>query len=122
MALSSIFEIFERMQKRNPALKKRIREATAFDRWNAVVGPGIARHARALRVIDQILWVEVDHPIWRAELHARKNQILEALQKDMEGEEKVLSDIRFVDPRSSSGGPGPGGGFSPKPFGRRKNS
>ena len=51
MALSSIFEIFERMQKRNPALKKRIREATAFDRWNAVVGPGIARHARALRVM-----------------------------------------------------------------------
>jgi predicted nucleic acid-binding Zn ribbon protein len=118
MALSGFLEIFERMQRRNPALKKRLREATAFDRWAAVVGPGIARHAKALRIVDQILWVEVDHPIWRAELHARKNQILEAIQKDIESDGKVLLDIRFVDPRPQQGFGSQGSGVPSNPSSR----
>ena len=96
-------KILSQIQKAYPLLSKRIKEAGAVSRWDKAVGPIIAKHARALRVQDGVLWVECDHPIWRSELHHRKRQILDILNEGIEAadkdEEKPLIDMLFVDPR-----------------------
>lgn len=77
-------------------------EAQALSRWELAVGPAIAKHARTLRIDQAVLVVEVDHPIWKQELLARKNQILGILnQKLGEDGSPAVEDIRFVDPRGS---------------------
>lgn len=96
MSFEDLKNILRRAQARYPVLERRIKESEALSRWETAVGPTIAKYARAIRVQDGVLWVEVDHPIWRAELHHRKRQILEILNK---GPEKPLQDILILEPR-----------------------
>ena len=93
-------EIFQKAHQRYPAFGKRLREAEAFSLWREAVGPLIAKHSRAVSVRNEVLWVEVEHSIWRSELHYRKNQILGVLnQKSPEGDHPIIKDIFFVNPR-----------------------
>ena len=76
-------------------------EAQALSRWELAVGPHIAKHTRAIRVLDGVLWVEVDHPIWKSELHHRKRQILDILNRGVEGgTQPALNDLLLLDPRT----------------------
>ena len=79
MAFDRLTDILKLLRSRNPILELRITEASALSRWDQAVGPGIAKHTRPIRVQDSVLWVEVDHPIWKSELHHRKRQILDRL-------------------------------------------
>src|SRR4051794_16327910 len=79
MGLESLLEIFKKAQEKHPSFKSRLAEAEALGRWPLAVGPVIAKNAKAIRVQNQILWVEVGHPIWKSELHYRKRQILDVL-------------------------------------------
>lgn len=110
MNWNSIRDILDKARRQYPALSKRLEEAQALSRWELAVGPAIARHSRAIRVQDGVLWVEVDHPIWKSELHHRKRQILEILNQgrgpspdrralEPLSPKEVLSDILFLDPR-----------------------
>ncbi len=90
-------DILNATRKRFPALGKRLDEAEALSRWDQAVGPLIAKHARAIRVQDSVLWVEVDHPIWKNELHLRKRQILELLNA---GKTDLIGDVLFLDART----------------------
>jgi len=96
MSFDKLIEIIRKVQAKNPALSKRMAEAQALGRWEIAVGPIIAKHSRAIRVQDSVLWVEVDHPIWKSELHHRKRQILDILNQR---ENQALLDIFFVDAR-----------------------
>lgn len=106
MKLNSLFEIIKNAKKKYPRLSTRISEAQALGRWNMAVGELIAKHSKAIRVKDSILWVEVDHPIWRAELHYRKQQILDILNnktslsnREMSAPTEILKDIFYIEPR-----------------------
>ncbi len=78
-------------------------EAQALSRWEIAVGPHIAKYSRAIRVQEGVLWVEVDHPIWKSELHHRKRQILDILNKGAgTPQQPILLDLLLLDPRSSS--------------------
>jgi len=113
MSLQSIFEIIKKAQERHPAFKQCIAEADALNRWKLAVGEVIAKHAQAVRVKRGILWVEVDHPIWKAELHYRKQQILDILNgKTLESlpgatqltsPMEILTDIYYVSKRPQGG-------------------
>lgn len=81
MAINSIKDILDKIRARNPSLQKRLEEALAVDAWEKTVGTQIAKHARALKVENGVLWIEVDHSVWRTELHHRKRQILERLNQ-----------------------------------------
>jgi predicted nucleic acid-binding Zn ribbon protein len=103
MSFTRLGEILEKVRKRHPKFAQRLTEAQALSRWEQAVGPQIAKHSQAIGVEDGVLKVEVNHPIWRSELHHRKAQILEILNGSGEGGERtVLKDILFVDPRKSS--------------------
>jgi predicted nucleic acid-binding Zn ribbon protein len=100
MGFDRIGEILKKIQRKNPVLKQRVTEATSLSRWSEAVGSQIAKHSRAIRVQEGVLWIEVDHPIWKSELHYRKRQILELLNMNT-GELGVLTDLYFVDRRSA---------------------
>jgi len=110
MGWDNILDILKKAQLRHPAFGKRMKEAEALGRWEAAVGPHIARHTRALRVEEGVLWVEVDHPIWKSELHHRKRQILDLLNqgrpatedprsKPLTPAKDILKDLFLVEPR-----------------------
>jgi predicted nucleic acid-binding Zn ribbon protein len=82
---NSLLDVLKKVRAAYPSLNKRIEEAEALGRWEIAVGPQIAKHARAIRVQDSVLWVEVAHPIWKSELHHRKRQILEILNHGRPG-------------------------------------
>lgn len=104
MAFWRFEDILKSIRERNPRLDRRLQEAEAVVRWDATVGPAIAKHSRALRVEDGVLWVEVDHPVWKSELHHRKRQVLDLLnggdpKKGLTPAAEHVRDILFVDPR-----------------------
>jgi predicted nucleic acid-binding Zn ribbon protein len=106
MFFESLVSIIKKTRNSHPSFSVRLAEAEALGRWPIAVGDTIAKHARAIRVKDSVLWVEVEHPIWRSELHYRKQQILDILnartpcaRKDLEAPKDVLVDIYYIDPR-----------------------
>jgi predicted nucleic acid-binding Zn ribbon protein len=101
MAFNNLLDILKKVQSRYPAFGKRLEEAEALGRWDAAVGQGIAKHSRAVKVQDSVLWVEVDHSIWKSELHHRKRQILEILNQGKAGDE-ILKDLFFIDSKAAS--------------------
>jgi len=90
-------DILARLQKKYPVLQKRIQESKALDNWQKAVGPGISKHTRTIRVLDRVLWIEVDHPIWKSEIHLRKRQIVDRLNET--AGEAVIDDLYLVDPQ-----------------------
>jgi len=64
-----------------------------FSAWNTIVGERIADHTKPVRVTDHILYVEVDDPLWLAQMKYMKGEILckveDMVKKD------VIRDIRF---------------------------
>ena len=97
MGLDILGEIIKRSGERFPRFQQRLDEARCVARWEEVVGKAIARNARALRVKDKILFVTVEHPIWRTELHHRKREILARMNQSEE--HGPLKDIVFLEPR-----------------------
>ena len=122
MSLRSLTDILEVLRARFPALGARLQEATAVVRWDEAVGPAIARHARTLRVQDGVLWVEVDHPAWKSELHHRRRQILEKLNAHLEPGEPQLTDLHLVEPRAERSSAAPARRVSKKPNHRHRDS
>lgn len=103
MSLRSLTDILDQLRARFPALGARIQEASALSRWEEAVGGAIARHSRALRIQDGVLWIEVDHPAWKSELHHRRRQILEKLNGLLAGPSagaEQLKDLHLVEPRT----------------------
>lgn len=49
--------------------------------WDKLVGEQIARRARPLRLRQNVLEVQVDHPVWMQQLQMLKPKILEKLQQ-----------------------------------------
>jgi len=108
MSFNSLFDILKIAREKHPKFSMRLAEAEALGRWEIAVGELIAKHARAVRVHNSILWVEVEHPIWRAELHYRKQQILDILngktpssKLGLSPPREILKDIEYIEPRSS---------------------
>ncbi len=105
----SLLDIIKKAQKKYPKFSQRVSEAEALGRWQIAVGENIAKHSRAVRVQEGVLWVEVDHPVWKSELHYRKQQILDILngkspcaQTGLTPFQETLSDIYYFEPRTLS--------------------
>ncbi len=100
IAMDDFSSVLNKARSKFPGFSKVFVEAEALARWPEAVGPIISKHSRALSVRRAVLWVEVDHPIWRSELHHRKNQILDILNGDQPG---TIKDVFFVDPKGVGG-------------------
>ncbi len=101
MGLDSLVEVLKKIKSKHASFSKRLDEAEALSHWEQVVGPLISKHTRTVRVEKGVLWVEVDHSIWKTELHHRKHQILERLNAQVEKTKpkEILADLLFLDKR-----------------------
>ncbi|MBE0432032.1 DUF721 domain-containing protein [candidate division WOR-3 bacterium] len=61
------------------------------EKWETIVGANIARHARAVSVDAENLFVAVDNPVWQAQLFLMKSDILKKIQQY----DVKIKDIRF---------------------------
>lgn len=79
---------------RDLGLSKKLSEQRAVVEWNDIVGRKVAEHARALRVDNGRLFVEVDSSVWSQELTLMKRNILRQIN-DRIGR-KAIDNIHFV--------------------------
>ena len=114
MSLDGFQQILNRIKSRYPALRDRIKESEAVSLWEEVVGPGIGKHTRVLRVEDGIFHVEVDHPAWKTELFHRKAQILLKINERMKVQKLEIKDLFLVEKKYSYQNRGKPTSFLPK--------
>ena len=101
--------------------------STVFSRWEQVVGPEIAGHARPVSVRDGTLVLAVDHPAWATQLRYMTSELLTRISEASGTTEVCDIQIRVAgDPRPRSPGrttgrttrasnPGPSSGTTPGP-------
>ncbi len=65
--------------------------------WAQVVGPGVARHARAVAFRDGVLQVEVEGSAWMQELGFLKRDLLRKVNRHIG--RQLVRDVRFFMPR-----------------------
>jgi predicted nucleic acid-binding Zn ribbon protein len=79
---------------RHLGLQTRFSERQVVEKWPSVVGPELARRARALRCENGTLLVHVDHGAWMQELHFIEKDLLAKLRAACP--DVNLSRIRFT--------------------------
>lgn len=62
-------------------MEGKVEEYRAWQVWDEVVGPQIARRARPIRIRDGVLEVRVDQPVWMQQLQLLKPRILTRLNQ-----------------------------------------
>ncbi|KPL13203.1 hypothetical protein AMJ74_05675 [candidate division WOR_3 bacterium SM1_77] len=70
----------------------KVRNWQVVDKWEDLVGPKIARHAQAVSVDSENLFVMVDNPVWQSQLFIMKSEILKKIRKL----DSRIKDIRFM--------------------------
>jgi len=54
-----------------------------FTHWGQIAGPAVATHCRPVRINGNILYVEVDDPVWLAQLRYMKQDILSKIDEQI---------------------------------------
>jgi predicted nucleic acid-binding Zn ribbon protein len=79
-------------------LENRLWEQALINEWESLVGPQVAKHARAGRLERKVLHVFVDHPAWLSDLSRYgQKQLVENIQKRF-GAEKIKGIRLQLDP------------------------
>lgn len=60
-------------------LDERIKNHEIVEKWAEIVGEQIARHARAIGVDAENIFVTVDNPIWQGQLFLMKEKIIKKI-------------------------------------------
>jgi len=80
-------DLLERVLKKilnsNPVLNQGVQDAKIIEAWPLAVGEALGKHTRAVQVKGATLLIEVDHPIWKQELHANKQLALQRLNEKL---------------------------------------
>jgi hypothetical protein len=63
--------------------------------WNSVMDATVRRHAKAEKVVESVLFVDVDSTVWMNELAAIKKTLLDHLNRNLKPPAQPLQDIRF---------------------------
>ena len=75
--------IIKKILGKNPVLNQGLQDARIMETWPLAVGEALAKHARAVQVKGTTLLIEVDHPIWKQELHSNKQLALKRLNEKL---------------------------------------
>ena len=81
--MDAISRVIKKILGSNPVLKQGIDDAKILETWPLAVGELLAKHTRAFQVKGKTLLVEVDHPIWKQELHSNKQLALKRLNEKL---------------------------------------
>jgi len=88
--IDSLFaELFKKKQ-----WDQRLALHAVFRNWPQVVGPEIAERTEPQVIRGTVLWIAVSDSVWMQQLHLQKQALLEQVNANVRGSEKI-SDIRF---------------------------
>lgn len=88
--IDSLFaELFKKRQ-----WDKRLALHAVFRNWPQVVGQEIAERTEPQVIRGTVLWIAVSDSVWMQQLHLQKQALLERVNANVRGSEKI-SDIRF---------------------------
>ena len=79
MPFVSLKRVLESVLKEH-ALTSDIDAYRIFSLWGQIAGPTVANHCRPVRIKDDILYVEVDDPIWLSQMRYMKEEILRKIE------------------------------------------
>jgi Dna[CI] antecedent, DciA len=83
-SMDLISRVLKKIMNNNPGLKQGLQDAQIMEAWPLAVGTQLAKHCRAVQVKGKTLFIEVDHPIWKKELHANKSLALKRLNDKLD--------------------------------------
>lgn len=75
-------------------LSGKMHELKILKVWNECVGDTISKYSKPVDIKKNKLYVSVENAVWRYELSARKEEILERVNKVLQN--KTIRDIIFV--------------------------
>ena len=79
--MDSLAQVLKKLLGSVPALRQGVQDTQILDLWPLAVGEVLAKHTRAVQVKSKTLLIEVDHPIWKQELHSNKQLALKKLNE-----------------------------------------
>jgi predicted nucleic acid-binding Zn ribbon protein len=79
--MDSLSQVLKKILGSNKALQQGVQDTQIIDLWPLAVGEVLAKHTRAVQVKGKTLLIEVDHSIWKQELHANKQLALKKLNE-----------------------------------------
>lgn len=79
---------------RDKGWEKKFDQHRVFPAWRDLVDHETGTFARPLKIVKDVLWIEVDNSAWMQQLQYQKHFLLESLNNFLE--ESTLKDIRFV--------------------------
>jgi hypothetical protein len=84
---------------RDKGWEKQLDLYSLFVEWERIVGEAIAQHARPLKIVREVFWVEVENSAWMQQLQFEKVRILEGLNAALKLSR--LTDVKFTLRRGS---------------------
>ena len=90
--MQKIDQILKSFIQKSP-YKNRLEETHALVVWPTVVGETISRQSKPIRITDGILFVKVEHAVWKQELYMQKTTIIKKLNRYLQ--KNIVKDIRF---------------------------
>lgn len=79
---------------RDNGWQRKLKLHSVFDHWTVIVDEDVAKHAEPLKIVQNVLWVEVENSAWIQQLQYQKLIILDALNEFLQ--DVQLEDIRLV--------------------------
>ncbi|MBU6154481.1 MAG: DUF721 domain-containing protein [Bdellovibrionales bacterium] len=92
--MDSLSQVLKKILSANPGLSQGVEEARILELWPEAIGESISKHAKAVQIKGTILFISVEKPVWRQELHSNKSLVLQKLNQNLR--------TRLGPPRSGS--------------------
>jgi predicted nucleic acid-binding Zn ribbon protein len=77
---------------RDMDISGKVKNWQVVEKWESLVGQNIARHAKAVSVDSENLFVMVDNPVWQSQLFMMKSRILDKIR----ALDVRIRDIKFM--------------------------
>ncbi len=114
-------QILKKILSSKPELSKGLHEARILELWAKAMGETLSKHAKAVQVKGSTLFISVDQPVWRQELHSNKRLALQKLNRALIQElgtpnqrEFWIEDLFFMGSPGTNGNPPKSNKWSPK--------
>jgi len=82
MSFTPLKRVLESVLKEHK-LTSDIEAYRVFAQWGEIAGPAVATHCRPVRLNGDTLYVEVDDPVWLAQLRYMKEEILRKIDEQV---------------------------------------
>jgi len=93
MSFVSLKNVVGKVLKENNLITSDIDAYQVFNIWGEIVGERLAEHSKPVRISEHKLYVEVDDPLWLAQVKYMKIDIIEKIDRRIK--KGTFKDLKF---------------------------